>query len=61
VIGGGLGLVRSYREAAVDAVRAAIDAPDTRDLPVLPAALGDLAGAVGAGLAAADMRCRQLA
>jgi hypothetical protein len=28
---------------------------------VLPAALGSLAGAVGASLCAADARCRQLA
>jgi glucokinase len=61
VIGGGLGLVPHYREAAVQAMRAAIEAPGTRDVPVLPAALGSLAGAVGASLCAADARCRQLA
>jgi glucokinase len=61
VIGGGLGLVHSYREAAAEEMRAAIEAPDTKDVPVLPAALGSLAGAVGAGLEVASVRCRQLA
>jgi glucokinase len=54
VIGGGLGLVDSYRAAAVEAMRPAIEALDTRLVPVLAASLGSLAGPVGAGLAAAD-------
>jgi glucokinase len=53
VIGGGLGLVRVYRDNAVRAMRAGIEAPDSRDVPVIPAKLGALAGAIGAGLAAA--------
>lgn len=61
VIGGGLGLVHSYREAVVAAMRPAVEAPDTRDVPVLAAALGSLAGAIGAGLDASTLRCRQLA
>lgn len=54
VIGGGLGLVDSYRAAAVEAMRPAVEALDTRLVPVLAASLGSLAGPVGAGLAAAD-------
>jgi glucokinase len=54
VIGGGLGLVRRYRELAVARARAAIDAETTRDLPILPSALGELSGVVGAALAAGE-------
>jgi glucokinase len=59
VIGGGLGLVRSYREIAVDKMRPAIEAVDSRDVPVVPARLGGLAGAIGAGLAAQATANRQ--
>ncbi len=52
VIGGGLGLVQGYREAAVAAMRPHIDSPGTRDLEVVPATLGAQAGIVGAALAA---------
>ena len=55
VVGGGLGLVDSYRAAAVEAMRPAVEALDTRSVPVLAASLGSLAGPVGAGLAAADV------
>ena len=54
VIGGGLGLETSYREAAVRTMRELIEAEDTRTLPVVPAVLGADAGMVGAALAAAD-------
>jgi len=53
VMAGGLGLVRSYRDAAVATMRPLIEAADTRELAVVPAALGPLAGPLGAGLAAA--------
>jgi glucokinase len=53
VIGGGLGLVRPYRETAVRAMRAGIEAQESQAVPVVPAKLGALAGAIGAGLAAA--------
>lgn len=52
VIGGGLGLVSRYRTTAVEHARRAIDAETTRDLPVVPAALGELSGVIGAALAA---------
>lgn len=51
VVGGGLGLVASYRNAAIEAMRPEIQARDTRTVPVVPAALGSLAGAVGAAVA----------
>lgn len=54
VVGGGLGLVSTYRDAAVAAMRPLIDSAGTRDVPVVPAALGTLAGPLGAALAAAD-------
>jgi glucokinase len=54
VVGGGLGLVDAYRERAVAAMRALIEAPDTAAAPVVPAMLGAEAGAIGAALAAAD-------
>jgi glucokinase len=53
VVAGGLGLVDGYRDTAVRAMRPLIEADDTRDLPVVPAALGTLAGPLGAALAAA--------
>lgn len=54
VIGGGLGLVETYRDAAVQAMRPAVEATDTRTVPVRAAALGSLAGPIGAALACAD-------
>ena len=53
VIGGGLGLVESYRAAAVETMRSAIDAPATRDVPVVPARLGADAGSIGAAVVGA--------
>lgn len=52
VIGGGLGLVTRYRELAVARARRAIDAENARELPIVPAALGELSGVVGAALSA---------
>jgi glucokinase len=52
VIGGGLGMVDSYRERAISAMRPLIFADNTRDLPVVPAELGVDAGVIGAALAA---------
>ncbi len=54
VIGGGLGLVESYRTTAVDAMRPLIDADGSRTLPVVAAALGTLAGPLGAALLASE-------
>lgn len=54
VVGGGLGLRDDYREAAVAEMRTAIEAVDSRDVPVVPAELGPESGAVGAALMAAD-------
>ncbi len=53
VIGGGLGLVAGYRELAVARAREAIDAETTRNLPIVPAAIGERSGVVGAALTAA--------
>ena len=53
VVAGGLGLVDGYREAAVRAMRPAVEHPVTREVPVVPAALGTLAGPLGAALAGA--------
>lgn len=50
VVGGGLGLVTDYREAAVEVMRPAIEAEATRLVPVIPAALGEQAGSIGAAL-----------
>jgi glucokinase len=52
VIGGGLGLVDSYRGAAVAAARPLIWADDVRGLPIVPAALGGDGPLLGAVLAA---------
>jgi glucokinase len=52
VIGGGLGLVDRYRERVVEAARAAIEHEATRELPIVPAALGAQSGVIGAALAA---------
>jgi glucokinase len=51
VIGGGLGLVDSYRGAAVAAARPLIWAEDVRGLPIIPASLAE-GPIVGAALAA---------
>jgi glucokinase len=53
VIGGGVGVAGGfYGERLAAAIRSHIFAPDVRDLPILPAALGLDAGIVGAALAA---------
>jgi glucokinase len=54
VMGGGLGLVDTYRARVVEAMRRLVWAPTTAAVPVRPAALGPDAGIVGAALAAAD-------
>ena len=54
VIGGGLGLVSSYREAAVSAARPLIWAEDVRGLPIVPADLGGDGAILGAALAAPE-------
>jgi glucokinase len=53
VVGGGLGLEASYRDAAVKVMRATVELPSARDLPVLPAELADAGGAIGAALVGA--------
>jgi ROK family len=53
VVGGGLGLATSYREAAVRAMLGAVELPTARELPVVPAQLGKVGGALGAALAGA--------
>lgn len=58
VVGGGLGLRDDYREAAVAEMRHGIEAPDARNLEVVPAALGAGAGAVGVALLAAERTLR---
>ncbi|MFL5954090.1 MAG: ROK family protein [Gaiellaceae bacterium] len=52
VVGGGLGLVSTYRDAAIATMRPLIDSDGTRDVPVVAAMLGTLAGPLGAALAA---------
>jgi predicted NBD/HSP70 family sugar kinase len=54
VVGGGLGLERSYRARVEAALRAAIEDPDARELPLRPAALGADAPVIGAALYAVD-------
>lgn len=53
VVGGGLGLVDSYRERAAATARASIEHETTRELPILPATLGPRSGVIGAALVAA--------
>ena len=49
IVGGGLGLAGGlYWESFVEATRRHIYADDTRQLPILPAALGVDAGLIGA-------------
>lgn len=50
VIGGGLGLVSTYRDRAVAAMRTAIELEPAREVPVVPACLGEVAGAIGAAI-----------
>jgi glucokinase len=52
VLGGGLGLAPGFRERIIECMRPEIFADTTRELDVLPGALGVNAGVVGAGLAA---------
>lgn len=58
VIGGGLGMRSGYRAAATRAMRQHIEAEASRDIDVVPAALGAEAGAIGAALLAADRAAR---
>jgi glucokinase len=55
VVGGGLGLVDHYRDRAAAIMRPQIEADDARDVPVVAAALGPLAGPLGAAVAAAPV------
>jgi glucokinase len=49
IVGGGLGLAGGlYWDRMVSSTRAHIWSPGTRDLPILPAALGPDAGLIGA-------------
>ena len=51
VLGGGLGSAEGpYRDAAIEAARAAIWADAARAVPILPSAIGPHAGVVGAAL-----------
>jgi glucokinase len=59
VVGGGLGLETRYREAAVSVMRDLIEAAGTRDVPVVPAGLGDLAGPLGAAIAGFDLQASE--
>jgi glucokinase len=52
IIGGGLGLVDSYRERVIYAARKAIFAESTRALAIVPAGLAGDSGVIGAALAA---------
>jgi glucokinase len=52
VVGGGLGLESRYRERVAAAARRAIDHEATRQLPIIPATLGERSGLIGAGLVA---------
>jgi glucokinase len=52
VVGGGLGLHAGYRTLVEETLRAEVYDAEARSLPVLPAALGPNAPAIGAALAA---------
>lgn len=55
ILGGGLILASAeYREQAISHIRSHIWAPRTRQLPILPAALGGHSALIGAALRAAD-------
>jgi glucokinase len=56
IVGGGLGLDKSYRELVVEAMRPAIYDPAARGVPIVAAALGQDAGVIGAALGAIDSR-----
>jgi glucokinase len=58
VIGGGLGLRADYRAAATTAMRQHIEAETSRDIEVVPAALGEDSGAIGAALLVAERVAR---
>jgi glucokinase len=53
LIGGGLGLAPSFTQKLIEHARPLIYADDTRQLPLLPAGLGNDAGIVGATLSVA--------
>jgi glucokinase len=56
VLGGGLGLVAGpYRDRLIASARAHIWADACRSLPILPAALGENAGVIGAALAGCQL------
>ncbi len=54
VVGGGLGASAGFADGIAAALRPAIWCEATRDVPVVPTALGDRGGVIGAALAAAD-------
>jgi glucokinase len=54
VMGGGLGSHERYRRMVAEAVRPLVYAEETREVEILPAALGADAGIVGAAIAAAN-------
>jgi predicted NBD/HSP70 family sugar kinase len=54
VIGGGLGGARRYREMVTAVARSLIYAQETRDLEIVPAALGPDAALIGAAIVAAE-------
>ena len=58
VVGGGLGLDAGYRDAAAHEMRPLVEAAGTRDVPVVPAGLGELAGPLGAAIAGAERSSR---
>jgi len=54
VVGGGLGSAPAFVDGIAAALRPAIWCDATRDLPVIPTALGEWGGAIGAALAAVE-------
>jgi len=54
VVGGGLGSAPAFADGIAAALRPAIWCDATRDLPVIPTALGEWGGAIGAALAAVE-------
>lgn len=59
VVGGGLGLDAGYRDAAEHEMRPLIEAAGTREVSVVPASLGELAGPLGAAIAGAERASRR--
>jgi len=53
IVGGGLGRSQPFFDRLVEATRAGIEYPDTRELPIVQSALGADGGVVGAALAVA--------